>query len=62
VENDSPKVDDEDQVYEPGVGDKVEGNGDGDGQWGQSLCVHACVRWEIRRFEDVFSLEYHRAL
>jgi len=34
VENDNPEVGDEDRMYEPGVGDEVEGNGDGDGWWG----------------------------
>ena len=48
VENDNLEVGDEDQVYEPSVGDEVEGNGNGDGRWGQS----SCVRWEIRRSED----------
>jgi len=52
VENDNPEVGDEDQVYEPSVGDEVEGNGNGDGWWGQSLCMRVCVRWEIPRSED----------
>jgi len=39
VENNNLEVGDEDWVYEPSVGDKVEGNGNGDGQSGQSLCV-----------------------
>ena len=43
VENDSPEVGDEDRVYEPSVGDKVEGNGNGDGRWGRSSCMRACV-------------------
>jgi len=34
VENCSSEVGDEDQVYEPGVGDKREGHGHGHGQWG----------------------------
>jgi len=42
VENDSPEVGDEDRVYGPSVGDEVEGNGNGDGRWGRSLCVRAC--------------------
>ena len=42
VENDSPEVGDEDRVYGPSVGDKVEGNGNGDGRWGRSSCVCAC--------------------
>jgi len=43
VENDSPEVGDEHWVYEPSVGDEVEGNSNGDGRWGRSSCVHACV-------------------
>jgi len=39
VKNDNLEVGDEDQVYEPSVGDEVEGNGDGDGRWGRSSCV-----------------------
>jgi len=41
VENNNPEVGDEDQVYEPSVGDKVEGNSNGDRQWGRSSCMHA---------------------
>ena len=43
VENDSPEVGDEHRVYKPSVGDEVEGNRNGDGWWGRSLCVRACV-------------------
>ena len=43
VENDSLEVGDEDRVYGPSVGDEVEGNRNGDGWWGRSLCVRACV-------------------
>ena len=50
VENDNLEVGDEDQVYEPSVGDEVEGNGNGDRQWEQSLCVCACDG--IPRSED----------
>ena len=42
VENDNLEVGDEDWVYEPSVGDEVEGNGNSDGRWGRSSCVHAC--------------------
>ena len=43
VENNSLEVGDEDRVYEPSVGDEVEGNGNSDGRWGQSSCMCACV-------------------
>jgi len=43
VENSSLEEGDEDQVYKPGVGDKMEGDSDGDGQWGQSSCIHVCM-------------------
>ena len=33
VENDNPEVGDEDRVYKPSIGDKVKGNGNGDGWW-----------------------------
>jgi len=54
VENNSPEIGDED----PSVGDEVEGNNNGDGWWGQSLCVRACVGQEIPRLEDQ-KMYYH---
>jgi len=62
VEHNNPEVGDEDRVYEPSVGDKVEGNGNGDGWWGRSSCVHVMGDPKIRRSEDIFSLEYYKAL
>ena len=43
VENDSLEVGDEHRVYEPNVGDEVEGNSNGNGRWRRSSCVRACV-------------------
>ena len=42
VENSSLEEGDEDRVYEPSVGDEVEGNGNGDGRWKRSSCMCAC--------------------